>query len=91
MVPCCSELSLLAFERKWTSLCSPKSSSVVYCPLGTPYGNVGWEPKDGWCGIDPASQAVCTACECCCPGVPISESGACSASARISVLASGET
>ncbi len=86
LVPCCSELSRLGYERKWTSLCAYNTQSVAYCPMGTPYGSVGWDPLDGWCGIDPKTQAVCPACECCCPGVPITQTGSCTASARIRSL-----
>ena len=87
MAPCCSKFSILAYERKWQSLCvSHETESVDYCPLGTPYGDVGWSPQDGYCGINPAG-AVCDACACCCPGMPVTASGPCSATARAKPLA----
>ena len=87
VAPCCSRFSGLAYERKWTSLCvSHDTTDVEYCPLGTPYGDVGWSPQDGYCGINP-SGAVCDACACCCPGMPVTASGPCSATARAKPLA----
>lgn len=46
------------------------------------YGDLGWQPLDGWCGIEPSSGAVCASCSCCCPGQPATLDGPCAADVR---------
>ena len=41
-----------AYGRRWTDECVEGTTNVEYCPLGTPFGNVGWRPAEGWCGKD---------------------------------------
>jgi hypothetical protein len=67
---CCSRNVPTAYGRRWTDECLEGVNTVEYCPLGTPFGNVGWRPDEGWCGRDHASGDVCTSCTCCCPNAP---------------------
>ena len=67
---CCSRSVPTAYGRRWTDECVEGATNVEYCPLGTPFGNVGWRPAEGWCGKDHRSGDVCTSCTCCCPDAP---------------------
>lgn len=67
---CCSETVPIAYGRRWTDVCVSGATHVEYCPLGTPFGNVGWQATEGWCGKDHSTGAVCPSCTCCCPNVP---------------------
>ena len=67
---CCSRSVPTAYGRRWTDECVEGATNVEYCPLGTPFGNVGWKPAEGWCGKDHRSGDVCTSCTCCCPDAP---------------------
>ena len=68
---CCSETVPIAYGRRWTDECVSGATHVEYCPLGTPFGNVGWQATEGWCGKDHSTGAVCPSCTCCCPNVPV--------------------
>ena len=67
---CCSMSVPVAYGRRWTAECVEGVALVEYCPLGTPFGNVGWRADEGWCGKDHSTGAVCTSCTCCCPDAP---------------------
>jgi len=67
---CCSRSVPTAYGRRWTDECVEGAANIEYCPLGTPFGNVGWRPAEGWCGKDHRTGNVCTSCTCCCPDAP---------------------
>lgn len=70
------------------SICPHEGADVTFCPLGTPYGDVGWPPHEGFCGMHQASGSVCAQCECCCPmnGAPASGlEGTCASTKRLPV------